>query len=49
MNEVNKVEELNGVNGVHYYLMNKLNGRELGEWDNFGGWDEFREWGELIE
>ena len=29
--------------------MNKLNGRELGEWDKFGGWDELCEWGELIE
>ena len=29
--------------------MNKLNGRELDEWDKFGGWDELCEWGELIE
>ena len=29
--------------------MNKLNGRELGEWDKFGGWDELCEWGKLIE
>ena len=29
--------------------MNKLNGRELGEWDKFGGWDELCEWGKLSE
>ena len=32
--------------------MNKLNGRQLDEWDKFGGWDELCElceWGELSE
>ena len=29
--------------------MNKLNGRELDEWDKFGGWDELCERGESRE
>ena len=41
---------MNGPNEIDCVSeMNKLNARELDEWDKFGGWDELCEWGEFSE
>ena len=46
----NQVQRVNGLDEIDCVSeMNKLNGRELDEWDKFGGWDELCEWGELSE
>ena len=46
----NQVQRVNGPDEIDCVSdMNKLNGRELDEWDKFGGCDELCEWGELSE